>query len=69
MCFINGPADPNSSIHMVKRYEQLIPNPDVKLLNSNIGHWPQIEAPMGTLNVFYLFLNQLKSAAETRIDI
>lgn len=59
MCFINGPADPNSGIHMANRYKQLIPNPDVKLLNSNIGHWPQIEAPMETLRMYYLFLSQL----------
>lgn len=61
MCFINGPADPNSGIHMAKRYEQLIQNPDVKLLNKDIGHWPQIEAPMQTLHFFYLFLIQLNT--------
>ena len=68
MCFINGPADPNSGIHMVKRYRQLIPDPDVKLLNINVGHWPQIEAPMETLNVFYLFLSQLKPIFEINKD-
>jgi pimeloyl-ACP methyl ester carboxylesterase len=40
MCFINGPADPNSGMHMAKRYEALIPNPNVALLSKNIGHWP-----------------------------
>lgn len=44
MCFINGPADPNSGMHMAKRYGELIPNADVRLLSEGIGHWPQIEA-------------------------
>ncbi len=45
ICFINGPADPNSGQHMVDRYKQLIPDANVKLLDENIGHWPQLEAP------------------------
>lgn len=57
MCFINGPADPNSGIHMVKRYKELIPNPDIKLLPADIGHWPQIEAPEELLKAFLLFIN------------
>ncbi len=40
MCFINGPSDPNSGLHMAKRYEELIPNPNIILLSKNIGHWP-----------------------------
>lgn len=55
MCFINGPADPNSGIHMAKRYEELIPNPDIKLLQADIGHWPQIESPEEVLSAFYSF--------------
>lgn len=61
MCFINGPADPNSGIHMAKRYEQLIPEAKVKLLNTSIGHWPQIEAPIETMDMYCLFLNEFKS--------
>jgi pimeloyl-ACP methyl ester carboxylesterase len=55
MCFINGPADPNSGIHMANRFKELIPNPDIKLLSADIGHWPQIEAPEEVLSAFYTF--------------
>lgn len=56
MCFINGPADPNSGIHMAKRYEELIPNPNVVLLSSNIGHWPHLEAPQQVLEEYISFI-------------
>ena len=58
MCFINGPADPNSGLHMAKRYEQLIPKANVKLLRNDIGHWPQIEYPQQTLNAYDNFLQK-----------
>ena len=45
MCFINGPADPNSGMHMAIRYNQLIPNANIIFVHENIGHWPQLEAP------------------------
>ena len=56
LCFINGPSDPNSGIHMAKRYEALIPNPNVILLPKNIGHWPQLEAPQQVLDAYHNFL-------------
>lgn len=59
MCFINGPYDPNSGIHMANRYKELIPNPNVKLLPDLIGHWPQIEEPDGFLNLYYQFWEEL----------
>lgn len=62
MCFINGPADPNSGIHMAKRYKQLIPSANVKLLEETIGHWPQIEAPRETLALFFDFYAQQMSS-------
>jgi pimeloyl-ACP methyl ester carboxylesterase len=55
MCFINGPADPNSGMHMAVRYKQLIPNPNIKLLDENIGHWPQIEASQEVIDVYFKF--------------
>lgn len=55
MCFINGPHDPNSGIHMANRYKELIHNPNVKLLNEQIGHWPQIEDPKGVLAAYFQF--------------
>ncbi|HEA70365.1 MAG TPA: alpha/beta hydrolase, partial [archaeon] len=59
MCFINGPNDPNSGIHMAKRYKELIPNPNVKLLRKGIGHWPQIEDPGGVLSYYQDFRNEI----------
>lgn len=59
MCFINGPYDPNSGIHMANRYKELIPNPNVKLLNANIGHWPQIEDPKGVLAAYFQFRKEI----------
>ncbi|WP_299256309.1 alpha/beta hydrolase [uncultured Aquimarina sp.] len=59
MCFINGPFDPNSGIHMANRYKELIPNPKVKLLGEAIGHWPQIEDPSGVLSYYQEFRNEI----------
>jgi len=59
MCFINGPYDPNSGIHMANRYKELIPNPNVKLLNAKIGHWPQIEDPNGVLDAYFQFREEI----------
>lgn len=48
---INGLADPISGAHMVKRYKELIPSPDVVELEG-IGHFPLIEAPSEVLKYF-----------------
>lgn len=59
MCFINGPADPNSGLHMAVRYSQLIPKANIKLLEGGIGHWPQIEAPQAMLKTYHGFLTEV----------
>lgn len=41
---INGLADPVSGAHMVARYRELVPNPDIVEL-PGVGHYPQLEAP------------------------
>ena len=41
---INGLRDPISGAHMVARYRELIPNPDVVEL-PEAGHYPQVETP------------------------
>jgi pimeloyl-ACP methyl ester carboxylesterase len=41
---IDGLVDPISGAHMVARYRELVPNPDVVELPS-VGHYPQLEAP------------------------
>ena len=42
--FINGLQDPVTGIETVKRYEELIPNPNSIKLDS-VGHYPQLENP------------------------
>lgn len=51
---INGPDDPVSGAHMVARYRELVPNPDVVSL-PGIGHYPQTEDPAGVLKAFFEF--------------
>jgi pimeloyl-ACP methyl ester carboxylesterase len=41
---VNGTDDPISGAHMVARYRELIPHPDVVEL-PGVGHYPQIESP------------------------
>lgn len=52
MRLIDGPADPNSGSHMAQRYREVIPDPDVVMLDDGIGHWPQIECPDSVLTHF-----------------
>jgi hypothetical protein len=37
---------------MARRYSEVIPEPDVVMLDDTIGHWPQIEAPDAVLAHF-----------------
>lgn len=48
MKLVNGPLDPISGIHMVERYQELIPDADTEILE-NIGHYPNLEAPMAVV--------------------
>lgn len=48
---IDGLADPVSGAHMVRRYRELIPSPNVVEL-PGIGHYPQVEAPEAVLKAF-----------------
>lgn len=57
---INGPVDPVSGAHMVKRYHELVPNPDVVSL-PGIGHYPQVEAPAEVLVALAEFHQRLTS--------
>jgi pimeloyl-ACP methyl ester carboxylesterase len=56
---INGVDDPISGIHMAKRYIEIIPNPDVVLLE-NVAHYPQVEAPERVFSAFTEFHNDQK---------
>jgi pimeloyl-ACP methyl ester carboxylesterase len=48
---VDGLADPISGAHMVARYRQLVPRPDVIEL-PGVGHYPQLEAPEAVLAAF-----------------
>ena len=63
MRMIDGPADPNSGRHMADRYRQLIPNPDVVMLDDEIGHWPQIEAPEAVLAALLEHIDRVTKGA------
>jgi pimeloyl-ACP methyl ester carboxylesterase len=64
MRLVDGPADPNSGLHMARRYQELIPDPDVVLLSPNIGHWPQLEAPRETFRHVAEFFERFDLARE-----
>ncbi len=51
---IDGLEDPVSGAHMVARYRELVPNPDVVEL-PGIGHYPQVEDPDGVVRAFLDF--------------
>jgi len=51
---IDGVEDPVSGGHMVARYRELVPNPDVVEL-PGIGHYPQVEAPDDVVRAFVEF--------------
>jgi len=55
---IDGGADPISGSHMVDRYRELVPQPDVTLLPA-IGHYPQCEAPREVLAAYLAFRDKL----------
>ena len=55
---IDGEADPISGAHMVARYQQLVPEADTVLL-TNIGHYPQIEAPVQVLKHYLAFRERI----------
>lgn len=57
---INGPEDPVSGAHMVTRYRELVPRPDVVSL-PGIGHYPQVEAPQAVADAFLPFTERLES--------
>ena len=59
---IDGAVDPISGVHMVERYQQLVPHADTVLL-ANIGHYPQIEAPVLVLKHYLEFRDRVRQPA------
>ncbi len=61
LLLVNGPEDPVSGAHMVARYRELVPNPEVVVLDG-IGHYPQIEDPDGVLRAWFPFVERVIAA-------
>ncbi|MCU0824970.1 MAG: alpha/beta hydrolase [Leptospira sp.] len=57
LAYICGPYDPNSGIHMAKKFESTVPNGKLYLLSEGIGHWPQIESPSEVWSAYCKFLD------------
>ena len=55
---ICGAADPISGAHMAARYQELVPQANVSLLD-HIGHYPQVEAPGAVIAAFLQFQDAL----------
>jgi pimeloyl-ACP methyl ester carboxylesterase len=66
MRLIDGPCDPNSGRHMAERYLEVIPDPDVIMLDPTIGHWPQIEDPAGVLRHFLEHVERVARSSAAR---
>jgi pimeloyl-ACP methyl ester carboxylesterase len=62
---VNGPEDPVSGAHMVVRYRELVPDPDVVVL-PGIGHYPQVEDPAGVLRAVLEFHARLGTLSPRR---
>ena len=54
---IVGTDDPVSGSHMARRYRELVPAPDIVLLDG-IGHWPQLEAAAAVLAEWQQFVGR-----------
>ena len=51
---ICGTLDPVSGAHLAQRYRELVPDPDVVLLD-DVGHYPQLEEPGRVLEAYLAF--------------
>lgn len=51
---IAGAVDPISGTHMIERFRELVPEPDLTVLDG-IGHYPQIEAPTDVASAYLAF--------------
>ncbi|MBW4049280.1 MAG: alpha/beta hydrolase [Proteobacteria bacterium] len=57
---IDGASDPVSGEHMASRYQELVPQADVTLLEG-IGHYPQVEAPGAVLASYLEFRDRMRN--------
>lgn len=54
-----GADDPVSGAHLAVRYRELVPDPDVVLLEG-VGHYPQIEDPDRVLGAYFAFRDRTR---------
>jgi pimeloyl-ACP methyl ester carboxylesterase len=54
---IIGAEDPVSGAQVAARYAELVPNPDMVVLD-DVGHYPQLEAPDRVLQAYLAFCSQ-----------
>jgi len=59
---ICGAEDPVSGAHLAARYRELVPAPDVALLEG-VGHYPQLEEPGRVLQEYFLFRERVRLRA------
>lgn len=57
---INGSVDPISGAHLAARYGELI-DPDEVISLSNIGHYPQVEAPLEVVDHYLRFVREAQA--------
>ena len=52
---INGPLDPVSGRHLANYCQQILPNPDISILEG-VGHYPHDEAPNRVRDTYFEFM-------------
>ena len=55
---ICGAVDPVSGAHMARRYRELVPDPDISLLE-DVGHYPQLEEPDRVVHEYLGFRDRI----------
>jgi pimeloyl-ACP methyl ester carboxylesterase len=63
---ICGAADPVSGAHLAERYRQLVPDPDVVILEG-AGHYPQLEQPGRVVEEYLEFRARIASRSPGRL--
>ena len=57
---IDGVDDPISGLHLTERYQTIVPEADVVLLESS-GHYPHVETPEAVVKAFLQFHESIKT--------
>jgi pimeloyl-ACP methyl ester carboxylesterase len=62
---ICGAVDPVSGRHLAERYRELVPDPDVVVLE-DVGHYPQLEADDRVVDEYEAFRRRVDALSQTR---